>query len=132
MSFEEADVRQSNVKRIDSFVLAVSILLVSGMPVLAHAMLDHASPRVGNTVASAPKEVVLWFTQKLEPAFSSVEVRNEQGLSMNAGKATVVGDRTQLRVPVKPLPPGTYRVIWRVLSVDTHRTQGDFSFRVGR
>jgi methionine-rich copper-binding protein CopC len=120
------------MKRISSFVVAVSCLLVSVTPVLAHAMLDHASPRVGNTVAPAPKEVVLWFTQKLEPAFSSVEVRNEQGVVMNAGKATVVGDRTQLRVPVKTLPAGTYKVIWRVLSVDTHRTQGDFSFRVGQ
>ena len=34
------------------------------------------------------------------------------------------GDGTQLRVPLKALPPGTYKVIWRVLSVDTHRTQG--------
>ena len=117
------------MKRVNSFVVAVSFLLVSVMPVLAHAMLDHASPRV--TVASAPKEVVLWFTQKLEPVFSSVEVRNGQGVLMNAGKATVVGDRTQLRVPVKTLPPGTYKVIWRVLSVDTHRTEGNFSFRVG-
>ena len=120
------------MKRISSFVVAVSCLLVSVMPVLAHAMLDHASPRVGSTVAPAPREVVLWFTQKLEPAFSSIEVRNEQGVAMNAGKATVAGDRTQLRVLVKALPAGTYKVIWRVLSVDTHRTQGDFSFRVGR
>jgi methionine-rich copper-binding protein CopC len=127
----EADVRQSTVKRINSFIVAVPFLLDSVTPVLAHAMLDHASPRVGNTVASAPKEAVLWFTQKLEPAFSSVEVRNGQGVLMNVGKATVVGDRTQLRVPVKTLPPGTYKVIWRVLSVDTHRTNGDFAFRVG-
>ncbi|HJS62184.1 MAG TPA: copper resistance protein CopC, partial [Pseudolabrys sp.] len=28
-------------------------------------------------------------------------------------------------------PPGTYKVFWRVLSVDTHRAQGDFTFRVG-
>ncbi|MSP32816.1 MAG: hypothetical protein EXR03_08360 [Pseudolabrys sp.] len=26
---------------------------------------------------------------------------------------------------------GTYKVIWRVLSVDTHRSQGNFTFRVG-
>jgi hypothetical protein len=51
---------------------------------------------------------------------------------VNSGKATVIGDRTQLRVPLKTLPPGTYKVIWRVLSVDTHRTQGDFTFRVGQ
>ena len=112
-------------------LVSVLSLLFSVAPALSHAMLDHASLRVGNTVASAPKEVVLWFTQKLEPAFSSAEVRNEQSGLMNSGKASVVGDGTQLRVPVKPLSPGTYRVIWHVLSFDTHRTQGDFSFRVG-
>jgi methionine-rich copper-binding protein CopC len=37
-----------------------------------------------------------------------------------------------LHVALKPLSPGTYKVIWRVLSVDTHRTQGDFTFRVGQ
>ena len=35
-----------------------------------------------------------------------------------------------LQVPLKPLRPGTYRVKWRVLSVDTHVTEGDFTFRV--
>jgi copper resistance protein C len=98
----------------------------------AHASLDHASPRVGSTVNPAPKELVLWFTEKIEPALSSIEVRNEQGATVTAGKATVVGDRTQLRVPLKTLPPGSYKVIWRVLSVDTHRAEGNFSFRVGR
>jgi methionine-rich copper-binding protein CopC len=36
-----------------------------------------------------------------------------------------------MSVPLKALPPGSYKVMWRVLSVDTHRTQGDFSFRIG-
>ena len=75
---------------------------------------------------------MLWFTSDLEPAFSTIEVRNADGAPMQAGKATIdPANRTQLRVPLKALPPGTYKVIWRVLSVDTHRTQGDFSFRVG-
>jgi methionine-rich copper-binding protein CopC len=30
------------------------------------------------------------------------------------------------------LSPGTYRVHWHVLSVDTHKTEGSFSFRVGQ
>ena len=117
-------------KNLHSFVFVV---LLGAMPTLAeaHAFLDHTSPRVGNTVMPAPKEVVLWFTQKLEPAFSSIEVRNEQGASVTTGKATVIGDRTQMQVPLRALPKGTYKVFWRVLSVDTHRTQGDFSFHVG-
>ena len=108
----------------------VTLMLATAAPVFAHAYLDHASPRVGNTVAQSPKEVMLWFTEKIEPAFSTIEVRNEQGAAVTSGKATVVGG-TQLRVPLKSLPPGTYKVIWRVLSVDTHRTDGNFTFRVG-
>ena len=99
---------------------------------LAHARLDHASPAVGSTVTQPPTEVSLWFTEALEAKFSTIEVRDAQGRSMRAGPATVARENTaQLRLQLKPLPPGTYKVIWRVLSVDTHRTQGDFTFRVG-
>jgi len=110
-------------------VTTITIVLALASAAFAHAYLDHASPRVGNTVAQSPREIVLWFSERIEPAFSNIEVRNEQGVAVSSGKAT--GGGTQLRIPVKTLPPGTYKVIWRVLSVDTHRTQGDFSFRVG-
>jgi copper resistance protein C len=113
-------------------VASIAAFLALTGSAFAHAHLDHASPKVGSTVAPAPQEVVLWFTEKLEGAFSTIEVRNDQGIAMQAGKANVTGDRTQLRVPLKALSPGTYKVIWHVMSVDTHRTQGDFTFRVGR
>ena len=44
--------------------------------------------------------------------------------------ATAVPPRCA-RVGLKPLAAGTYRVHWHVLSVDTHTTQGSFTFRVG-
>ncbi len=119
------------IMRIITFALSALVLAAAPGNGFAHAFLDHAAPRVGSTVSPAPREMVLWFTQKLEPAFSSIEVRNESGASVTAGKASVGGDGTQLRVSLKALSPGTYKVIWRVLSVDTHRTQGDFSFHVG-
>jgi len=113
-------------------IIAIIILLAAPVAAYAHAMLDHADPRVGSTVATAPKELMLWFTEKLEPAFSTAEVRNAQDV-VQSGKAQVdTGDRTELRVPLKTLSPGTYTVNWRVLSVDTHRTQGTFSFTVGK
>ena len=97
----------------------------------AHAFLDHSDPRVGNTVKS-PRIVSLWFTQNLESAFSTIDVLNSAGASMNAGRAVVDSrDRKLLRVPVKVLPPGTYTVRWHVLSVDTHTTDGSFTFHVG-
>lgn len=99
---------------------------------LAHAHLDRAMPTAGSTLKEAPKEVVLWFTEAVEAKFSSIEVRDAKGGAMQDGAATgVPGNTAQLRVKMKPLAPGTYTVKWRVLSVDTHRSQGDFIFRVG-
>ncbi len=95
---------------------------------LAHAFLDHANPRVGSTVATSPHELTLWFTQKLEPAFSSVEVMGPNGSSIG-GKAQVSGNT--MRVGIKAAGPGAYHVHWQALSVDTHKTQGSFSFTVG-
>ena len=98
--------------------------------VQAHATLDHAEPRVGNTVATAPHEVTLWFTQKLEPAFSSITVTNAAGERVDSGKTRVSG--SQMSVTLRAGGAGTYRVNWRVLSVDTHTTDGNFTFQVGR
>lgn len=106
------------------------LLLLATGEAAAHATLDRAEPRVGNTVASPPREVTLWFTQKLEPAFSRVTVTNAAGARVDTGKIRVNG--SQMSVPLRPGGSGTYRVNWRVLSVDAHTTEGNFSFQVGQ
>src|SRR5260370_12870804 len=106
------------------------ILLVATGEASAHAFLDSAEPRVGNKVATAPHEVTLWFRQKLEPAFSSISVTNSAGQRVDTGKTRVSG--TQMSVSLRPRGPGTYRVKWHVLSVDTHTTDGNFTFQVGQ
>ena len=96
----------------------------------AHALLDHAEPRVGNKVAAPPREVTLWFTQKLEPAFSTITVTNAAGQRVDTGKARVDGNR--MSVPLRAGGTGTYHVTWHVLSVDAHTTDGSFTFQVGQ
>lgn len=96
----------------------------------AHAMLERAEPRVGNKVASAPHEVTLWFTQKLEAAFSTITVTNAAGERVDSGKTRVSGN--QMSIAIRAGGAGTYRVNWQVLSVDTHRTDGSFTFQVGQ
>jgi copper resistance protein C len=95
----------------------------------AHAFLDHASPLVGSTVPAAPHELTLWFTQNLEAAFSTVEVFDANGGRVDQGKPGISGNT--MHVGLKALVAGTYRVRWHVLSVDTHTTQGSFTFHVG-
>jgi methionine-rich copper-binding protein CopC len=117
--------------RILVLALAALTLVVQTPSAKAHAQLDRANPPVGSTVKTAPKDVTLWFTEAIEPKFSSIEVRDAQGAAVQSGAAQgVPGNTAQLRVSVKPLKPGTYTVKWRALSVDTHRTQGDFTFKV--
>jgi len=97
----------------------------------AHAFLDHAMPAVGSTVHEAPVQIKLWFTQRLEPAFSSVQVLDQSGKRLDKGDSRLdPADTELLLVSVPQLAPGKYRVTWRVLSVDTHVTEGDFTFDV--
>jgi len=98
---------------------------------LAHAHLDHAQPAAGAKLTQAPREVSLWFTEAVEPKFSSIVVQDAKGAAVQDGKAQGATDNTAvLKVKLKTLTAGTYKVNWKVLSVDTHRTQGSFTFTV--
>jgi methionine-rich copper-binding protein CopC len=111
--------------------IIVALLLVSlaADGAQAHAFLDHASPLVGSTVQTAPAEVTLTFTQNLEASFSTVTVTGPGGARVDAGKPQVSGNT--MRVGLKASGPGAYKVHWHALSVDTHTTEGTFSFTVG-
>lgn len=112
-------------------LVALALLLAGAAGAGAHAFLDRADPRAGSTVKVAPAQVRIWFTESLEPAFSSVRVLDEAGRRVDKGDSQVDPSNLRLlRISLPPLPPGTYKVIWRVLSVDSHVTEGDFTFRV--
>jgi hypothetical protein len=109
--------------------LAIALAMTAAQ---AHAFLDHASPAVGSDVPAAPAAVTIWFTQDIEPAFSSISVTNQAGQRVDRGNVTVPrGHPDELQVGLNSLPPGTYTVAWHVVSVDTHPTEGSFTFRVG-
>ena len=118
--------------RIVTSLAVLVTLLAATAAANAHAHLDRAEPRVGSQVAKATTAVTLWFTERLEPAFSGAEVHDASGGRVDAGKASVDRkDPTKMQVGVKALKPGTYKVYWHVMSVDTHKTEGTFTFRVG-
>jgi len=115
-----------------SLLVAGAVLCAGAPGAFAHAFLDRAQPAVGSTVRQPPAEVRIWFTEAVEPAFSTIAVLDAQGQHVEKGKATLdPGNRTLLEVSVPALPPGRYKVVWRVISVDTHRTEGSFTFSVG-
>jgi methionine-rich copper-binding protein CopC len=113
-------------------IIAAAFVAASG-PAFAHAFLDSALPRVGSTIVAPPAEVVLTFTQGVEPDFSRIEVEDASGARVDDGAPhTAAGDPAKFAVPLKKLSAGTYTVIWHVTSVDTHKTQGKFKFTIAQ
>ena len=113
-------------------ILGLLLMLTArSATVEAHAFLQHAEPAVGSAVQKSPGEVRIWFTEKIEPAFSAIQVFDASGKEVD--KRDVHLDRSNqalLQVSLPALQTGMYKVVWRVVSVDTHVTKGSFTFRV--
>jgi methionine-rich copper-binding protein CopC len=114
-------------------ILVLALAATGGAPAaaLAHAFLQAASPKAGARMASAPAEVRLTFSEPIEAGFSTVAVSGPAGFGGAAPARPAPGDHRGLAVALRrPLPAGRYQVRWRVLSVDSHVTQGSFGFEV--
>ncbi len=111
--------------------VSVALLAATAGPVWAHAFPDHSEPRVGSEVKGSPPLVRIWFDSRIEPLFSTISVVDQQGRRIDAGKGGVdPSDPTLLVTNLPSVPPGLYTVIWDVIAVDGHRTEGKFNFTV--
>ena len=117
------------IRRLCAAAMFAGLVLCAGAA-RAHAFLKTASPPVGSTVQQAPAAVTLRFTEGVEPAFSTITVQDAGGAEVSSGPVRAGVDASSLAVGVKPLTPGAYTVTWHAVSVDTHRTEGRFSFTV--
>ena len=107
------------------------VLLLPAARVSAHAFLERSDPSVGGKVHSAPAAVRIWFTEAIELRFSSIQVFDATGKQVDKKDThRDPSNRSLLEVSLPRLGPGTYKVIWRVVSVDTHRTNGNFTFQI--
>lgn len=116
-----------------TLLAAGAALLLCAGHASAHAFLKTAEPAVGSTVQTAPSQIALTFTEGVEPKFSQIAVEgvyDQAGVNLTHGAPYALGDATHLAVGLLPLPPGTYRVTWHATAVDTHKTQGSFTFTI--
>src|SRR6516164_6287291 len=99
---------------------------------LAHAFLERAEPAVGSQVTARPRQINIWFTEKLEASLCRLQVFSAVKQEVDQRDCRVDPQNpTELEVSLSPiLPPGTYEVVWKVVSVDTHMTTGKFTFTV--
>jgi len=120
-------------RRLGLAVAACIAAWLAAPAALAHAYLDRAVPEAGSTMQGSPAEVKLWFSHALEPAFSTIRVVDKAGKQVDRKDGRVDAKETALlKVSLPALPPGSYRVIWRVLSADGHVTRGEFALEVAQ
>jgi methionine-rich copper-binding protein CopC len=119
-------------RRLVPFVIAALSVMAAAVRVEAHAFLVRAEPRVGTKVTKVPTEVRVWFSESVQAGVSSIQVFDVSGKQVD--KKDTHSDRANRAVLCVSLPPtltpGTYKVIWRVTSADTHVTSGDFHFQI--
>jgi copper resistance protein C len=119
-------------KRLLPFVVVVLSVIAAAVRVEAHAFLVRAEPRVGSKVNKAPTEVRVWFSETVRAGASSIQVFDVSGKQVD--KKDTHSDRANRAVLcvslIPALIPGSYKVIWRVTSMDTHLTDGNFHFQI--
>jgi methionine-rich copper-binding protein CopC len=114
-------------------VILFLILVAASTRLKAHAFLKDANPGVGSTIQTSPSEVRIRFTENIEPAVSSIQIFDASGKEVDKRDLHLDrSDHALLHVSLPLLGAGIYKVVWRVVSVDTHVTNGNFTFRVVR
>ena len=109
---------------------ALSTALFARSEASAHAKLTASDPPAGAVVAS-PGTISLTFSEKLAPAFSTIEVVAADGRRVPV-KTKVAADRRTISAAVQGrLAPGGYKVVWHAASTtDGHRMDGAVAFSV--
>jgi len=115
--------------------LAVCLTLLFPAIASAHAILLRSDPAKDSVLSIAPQQVRMWFSEDLNPAFSTVVVVNGENKRVDKQDAHVSpNDPTEMDLSLQSnLPPAVYIVIWRTDSAaDGHILRGSFIFSVSR
>ncbi|HEX3918528.1 MAG TPA: copper resistance protein CopC [Caulobacteraceae bacterium] len=120
----------SGARRLTLCILAAAAMALP-LAAQAHAFLARASPAASSTVHASPPDLTLSFTQGVQTAFSTVVVKGSAGQRVDKNDLhNAPGNAKRVLIGLLPLKPGAYTVTWHVTSVDTHKTEGVFTFTV--
>ncbi|MFC7489337.1 MULTISPECIES: copper resistance CopC family protein [unclassified Knoellia] len=108
---------------------ALSGLTLGALPASAHSRLISISPADGASVPASPQEIVLTFNEPINPQFVTVRVTDGEGGEVVGEKASTQGAKVTLPVG-DPIAAGTYNVVYRVVSADSHPISGSTRFTV--
>ncbi|MEP7133682.1 MAG: copper resistance protein CopC [Chloroflexota bacterium] len=122
-----------NKRTIWSIVIVVIYSAWTVTSVSAHALLLRSNPAANAVLDTPPVQVVLFFSEPLEPKLSSISVIDSNSLIVDVGDVRVdPDDSKRMTVSLRSLTDGVYTVTWKaVSSADGHQTVGTYPFAVG-
>ena len=114
-----------------SLAAALAAATLASPLACAHAALKGSQPAANAVLEQAPRDIQLTFNEKVEPAFSSIALRDGGGKDVAAGKAQVdAANPLLLKLDLPALGAGAYSVRWVAVGPDGHRRTGQFGFTV--
>jgi copper transport protein len=122
------------MRRILTVLLGVlAVLVITASPASAHAALVQTTPGDAEILAHSPAEVTLTFAEAVGTGLGAMEVLTDQGARVDTGQISETDGASKVHLALKPnLPEGTFVVVWRVVSADSHPVSGAFTFSVGK
>jgi len=109
---------------------AIAIAMSNAIVASAHSFPESETPSAGQKVATAPSEVAINFDAPIEKLFAKLEVTGADGKNETTGAPQISDDGRRMSVKVASLKPGDYTVKWAVVGVDTHHTEGSYTFAI--
>ncbi|RLA21531.1 MAG: copper resistance protein CopC [Gammaproteobacteria bacterium] len=123
--------RHTTNRHLWARLFASLLFLFSSAGVMAHAQYERSDPGRRSIVTRPPEVIKIWFSEQLEPAYSTIVIKDKVGEKVTEEAATVdAEDKKLLLLNLPRLEPGKYTVFYKVLSVDGHVVDSKFKFKV--
>ena len=118
--------------RLALVIVALLSVLAPAQIASAHAILLTSEPAPSAVLDQSPTEIALFFNEEVDTVFGRVRILDSSGKVVQIVKPIRdAANHTIVRAPLSSLDEGTYVVIWRVASADSHPVQGSFTFQIG-
>jgi methionine-rich copper-binding protein CopC len=117
-------IQSSTRRRI--IVFSAFLLLWAAVP-QAHTALTKSEPAAGKTVTAAPKQIQLWFNEKIDVALSKIELTGPSG-KVDLTAAHAMGDKSLMAGVSGKVVEGVYTIAWQTAGDDGHVVKGNVKF----
>jgi copper resistance protein C len=110
-------------------IAPIIVLLTISETGLAHSLLLSSSPAAG-AIVSTPAHLKLAFGEGVGPDLTGASLKCGAEEIAPVGEPALSPDNRVLELALPTLPKGVCSVRWHAVSVDGHRTKGEFGLTV--